>query len=220
MTRETRQSPTDPGTAVFKAFIGLDGRIRRSTYWGCTALLVAISKALVAFGLLIFGSARLARDPQSLAMLQLAVAILIFYPWLAYTMKRLHDLSMSGWWSLVFIVPHFMVLVATAAGFMSEASFVAHLVLRITGILSLAMFIAVGFIKGTDEENEYGPSLNAPRQPLAKPPVRQPARPAAQKARPAPRPAVARNTPAPQPANALARSDRRVPPTIRLPAPA
>ena len=62
------------------------------------------------------------------------VAILILlsvtgWMWLAISAKRWHDRDKSGWWSLIGFVP----------------------------IVSIWMFIELGFLEGTDGPNRYGP---------------------------------------------------------------
>jgi uncharacterized membrane protein YhaH (DUF805 family) len=126
-------------------YLSFDGRINRQPYWlGLLALMVVAwileFAIFAAFG----GSAMMAVDPNnpdaaaaaaSSAMGAVAIPLTILilallWPSLAIYTKRWHDRDKSGWWSLIMFVP-------------------------IIG--SLWMFIELGFLRGTEGPNRFGP---------------------------------------------------------------
>jgi uncharacterized membrane protein YhaH (DUF805 family) len=79
------------------------GRARRSEYWYFTLFSCLIVFALAAAGLYI---ARLTGGPPRVAeYLADFFLLLIFLPSLAVSVRRLHDIGMSGWWVLLNFVP-------------------------------------------------------------------------------------------------------------------
>jgi uncharacterized membrane protein YhaH (DUF805 family) len=78
-------------------YLGLRGRIPRSTYWlhGVLTLLLA---AVVLDGLLAIARV----DPDTANG---AVSLLLLWPLIAVSAKRQHDFNFSAWWALVHFVP-------------------------------------------------------------------------------------------------------------------
>ena len=60
----------------------------------------------------------------------LIVYVIFLYPWLALYAKRWHDRGKSGWWSLIVLVP-------------------------ILG--AIWILVELGFLRGTEGPNQYGP---------------------------------------------------------------
>ena len=54
----------------------------------------------------------------------------IIIPWLALTVKRLHDINLSGWWQLVLFIP----------------------------LLGILFGLGIGFTDSDSGENKYGPN--------------------------------------------------------------
>ena len=76
------------------------GRARRSEYWYFTLFVCLIAFALAALGLGVAGG-----KPTLARYLIDFYSVLIFLPSLAVSVRRLHDIGMSGWWVLLNIVP-------------------------------------------------------------------------------------------------------------------
>lgn len=104
-------------------YLRLRGRIPRSVFWlhGVLALLLA---AFLGNALLNIAGVR-----SDLA--GPLVNLLLAWPCIAISVKRLHDYNFRGWWMLVNFVP--------AVG-------------------SLVMLIANGFVPGTHGPNRFGPA--------------------------------------------------------------
>ena len=129
-----------------QTFTSLDGRIPRKTFWLAVLVMVVISWILQFIVFAIFGgSAMTAVDPnmtpeaQAAAMQQAlsgmwlplgVVVLLTLWPSICIYAKRWHDRNKSGWWSLIMFVP------------------------IIGGIWLL---VELGFLRGTEGPNKYGP---------------------------------------------------------------
>ncbi|HEV3091531.1 MAG TPA: DUF805 domain-containing protein [Candidatus Cybelea sp.] len=79
------------------------GRARRSEYWFFTLFSTLIGLFLVAIGLYI---GKATGGPPTLARYLIDFyGLLIFLPTIAVSVRRLHDVGMSGWWVLLNVVP-------------------------------------------------------------------------------------------------------------------
>ena len=126
-------------------FTSFDGRIPRKTFWLGFLVLLIISWILQFILFAIFGVSMMpdpsltpeqqmaqAEQMMSGMMLPLGILLLItLWPSLALYAKRWHDRDKSGWWSLIMFVP------------------------IIGGIW---MLIELGFLRGTDGPNRFGPN--------------------------------------------------------------
>jgi uncharacterized membrane protein YhaH (DUF805 family) len=108
-------------------YLGLRGRVTRRTFWlhGVLALLLV---AMLGNALLDIAGVRAELSGK---LVNLALA----WPFIAVSVKRLHDFGFSGWWVLVNLVP---------------------------AIGSLATLIANGFVPGNRGPNRFGPDPLAP----------------------------------------------------------
>jgi|ERR1700722_11313021 uncharacterized membrane protein YhaH (DUF805 family) len=79
------------------------GRSRRSEYWFFVLFSCLIAVALALAGLYVAG---VTGGPPTLAEYLVDLfSLLIFLPSLAVSVRRLHDVGMSGWWVLLNLVP-------------------------------------------------------------------------------------------------------------------
>jgi uncharacterized membrane protein YhaH (DUF805 family) len=128
-----------------QTFTSFDGRIPRKTFWLAFLVMLVISWILQLIAFAVFGGSMMAMDPNmtpeqqgmaamesmSAMMLPLGIVILLtLWPTLAVYTKRWHDRNKSGWWSLILFVP------------------------LIGGIW---MLVELGFLRGTEGANTYGP---------------------------------------------------------------
>lgn len=128
-----------------QTFTSFDGRIPRKTFWLAFLVMLVISWILQIILFSIFGAGMMTMDPnaspeqQAMAaqqamsgmMLPFGLLMLItLWPSLAIYTKRWHDRNKSGWWSLIMLVP------------------------IIGGIW---MLVELGFLRGTEGANNYGP---------------------------------------------------------------
>ena len=82
------------------------GRSRRKEYWSFQLLNVLILMALVA-GLFLLEEFRAIESIFNLITGVLLVYVFILViPSLALTVRRLHDINMSGWWILIYLLPY------------------------------------------------------------------------------------------------------------------
>lgn len=125
--------------------LSFDGRINRQPFW--IGLIVLWIVQMIAYFILmmIFGANMPATDPNmtpeqaaaaaqqamSGVMIPLIILMLLFiWPSLALYAKRWHDRNKSGWWTLIGLVP-------IIGGFW--------------------LLIELGFLRGTEGPNNYGP---------------------------------------------------------------
>ena len=113
----------------FKGIWSFDGRVTRREWWNGFLLLLVF----VVGGWVFLFSVLTSLEEEGAAILW---AILLFYVIdtylsLALYAKRWHDLNKSGWWSLIALIPF---------------------------IGPLWLLIELGFLRGTDGSNNYGPS--------------------------------------------------------------
>ncbi len=128
-----------------QTFTSFEGRIPRKTFWLSFLVLLVASWVLQLIAFAVFGGSMMAMDPNlspeaqaeamqgamSGMMLPIGIVVLLtLWPSLAIYTKRWHDRDKSGWWSLIMFVP-------------------------IIG--SIWMFIELGFLRGTEGANRFGP---------------------------------------------------------------
>jgi uncharacterized membrane protein YhaH (DUF805 family) len=89
-------SPTQAIESVLRKYADFSGRASRSEYWwwwGALLVTFIVTGALTA----VIGSAGY--------VVATIVALAVFIPNLAVTVRRLHDTGRSGWWLLIVFVP-------------------------------------------------------------------------------------------------------------------
>ncbi len=105
--------------AVLKRYALFSGRARRKEYWMYTLIYILIAVVLGFLDEMLGGA----------GVLGLLLALGLFVPSLAVTVRRLHDTERSGWWVLIVFVP-------------------------IVGAIVLVVFMCLA---GTPGSNPYGP---------------------------------------------------------------
>jgi uncharacterized membrane protein YhaH (DUF805 family) len=132
------------------------GRISRRQWWlGALILLLGIA--------LMLGIAFWSGDP----LLALPLILAVFVATYALSVKRLHDRGKSGWWALVFI---FLPGVADRwSDRLTEDTPLWWVLVLIGSVLTIWGLIELGFRRGTDGGNDYGPDPLAQREPSAEP---------------------------------------------------
>lgn len=118
------------GEAVNKAlarnYCNFNGRASRSEYWWYV-LFTAILGMAIGFILGIFGA-----GTSVVSAIQGVVSLALLLPGLGLSVRRLHDISKSGWWIFIALIP-----------------------------LAGAILLLVWFCKPSDPgSNEYGPEPN------------------------------------------------------------
>ena len=133
-------------------FLGFRGRISRGQWWlGALGLLAAI---LIMLGVAFW---------SSMPLLAVPLILFVFVATYALTVKRLHDRGKSGWWALVFIfIPGVLNRLTDR---LTEDTPIWWVLVLIGSVLTVWGLIELGFRRGTDGENDYGPDPLAERQP-------------------------------------------------------
>jgi uncharacterized membrane protein YhaH (DUF805 family) len=99
--------------ALSKKYVDFSGRARRKEYWGfylfyILTLFVVTCAGAILDGAMNLGAGKVSSDiPPTFTLGFLTVAILgTFLPALAVTVRRLHDIGVSGWLYLISLVPY------------------------------------------------------------------------------------------------------------------
>jgi uncharacterized membrane protein YhaH (DUF805 family) len=127
-------------------FTSFDGRIPRKTFWLGYLVMLIVSWILMLLVSVVFGVSMFASPDPTLSeeaqmmqameqmnamMLPLGIVLLLtLWPSLAIYTKRWHDRNKSGWWTLIIFVPL---------------------------IGAIWMLIELGFLRGTEGANRFGP---------------------------------------------------------------
>lgn len=85
---------------VFSKYFVFRGRATRSEYWYFVLFLGLINLLISAVAPLI--------DPKSetgLAAFVFVVELVLLVPYIAVTVRRLHDTNRSGWWLFIWLIP-------------------------------------------------------------------------------------------------------------------
>lgn len=148
---------------IFQLLFGFSGRITRSQFWlGQLALAVVVIAVFLIWGIG-FADA-LGPDFQSLHPQEQNAAVLSLFSGLAIAgvvatvlacwicaalcVKRLHDRGKAGWSTLLYIVPSLASLIAPV----EIAAF-------LTAAVTVWCFVELGFLKGDDGANQFGPGF-------------------------------------------------------------
>lgn len=152
-------STSGSGFDFQKALFSFEGRLRRSHFW--IGWLICLGIGVVAGWIPLIGT---------------VISIALIWPNLAITVKRLHDMGMSGWIAAVPVVANIvgfiMMFVSLGASFFMNATALENedpaailaLLGPIFGILGLMLLVNFGFLLWTGladskpGSNKYGPN--------------------------------------------------------------
>jgi uncharacterized membrane protein YhaH (DUF805 family) len=110
-------------------YLSADGRVNRKQWW----LYLVVPAVIVSIILSMLDGAIGTFDPElGLGLLSGLWTLIILIPSIVVNIKRFHDRDKSGWWVLIGLIP-------------------------IIG--SLWLLIELGFLKGTEEPNRFGPPV-------------------------------------------------------------
>jgi uncharacterized membrane protein YhaH (DUF805 family) len=111
---------------IKQLWFSFEGRASRKDYWLRTFLPI-FGISLVL--MILSGGMSATNEPSPLIFVYFLWMLFSLWPSLAVTVKRLHDRNQTGWWILIGLVPFFG---------------------------SLYLLIVVGFLRGTDGDNDFG----------------------------------------------------------------
>ena len=157
-------SPIDWAVMPLKKYAVFSGRAPRAEYWW-----FYLATLVVSIPLSIIDGAIGSWSPLS-SLFSLATLL----PWLAVTVRRLHDTNRSGWWLLALLLPIIAVLVAAVALLGSLAvggsaasapsgTAVIFMVVAAVAMLAAGITMLVFMVtEGTAGPNDYGPDPYGP----------------------------------------------------------
>jgi uncharacterized membrane protein YhaH (DUF805 family) len=157
--------------SIWKAMWGFDGRISRKYFW-LAVLVWMIASLIVFFSLLHWLSGGQWIDEQYSQTLEaekiinfagLISSLLGLYPFLAMSIKRLHDMNLSGWWCfapwLFSVLPPLIGLGDSRPFILSDSPASPTLLSEaLYWGANLAIFIVLGFVPGTAGPNRLAPT--------------------------------------------------------------
>jgi uncharacterized membrane protein YhaH (DUF805 family) len=125
-------------------FLSFRGRIGRTQWW--LGMLVVVLVAAVMLAIAFWGNA---------PIFALPFILFVFVSIYALAVKRVHDRGRSGWWVLVFIfVPGVLDRITDR---LTEESPLWWVLVLIGSALTIWGLIELGFRRGTEGTNDYGP---------------------------------------------------------------
>ena len=110
--------------AFTKNYVNFKGRARRKEYWGFTLFYALIFAILGAFAFTGIG-----------VILFLVVFVVTLPPSISLTVRRLHDINLSGWFTLYMLIMLIPVIGETIA---------------------IIISIVIGVVQGSAESNKFG----------------------------------------------------------------
>ena len=152
---------------LFDSLTRLDGRIGRKQFWIGLAvifglLIFAIGALMALFGLDVFDGPYSGDSLVGLAFG--AVSVVVTVP---VMLKRLHDLNRS----IRLLIPSFIFEALSITGNLTgltgtadDLSTAGYALLAVHGIYALALFIFLGFYRGTEGHNDFGADPLAPEE--------------------------------------------------------
>jgi uncharacterized membrane protein YhaH (DUF805 family) len=155
-------SPFEWAVLPLKKYATFAGRAPRAEYWWfyLATIVVQIPLSIVDQALADWGP------------LSSLFSLLVLVPWLAVSVRRLHDINRSGWWLLAFFLVIVAIVVAAVStmGLSLQAADSAPtgslLVILLVGMLAMFALGITIFVfsvtPGTQGTNDYGPDPYGP----------------------------------------------------------
>ena len=152
--------------SIFKLFFSCKGRINRPLWWTGSMALAIVKLGLAALIAMLFpalGVAPVAAQGQITSQADGLAQLLVLYPMIAVSIKRLHDRDKSGWWIAALMAPAFVFAitfgVVAAGGGLGNPGPMLGILLLLGGLTLIAIvwnFVELGFLNGTHGHNPYG----------------------------------------------------------------
>jgi len=148
-------------------YTSFTGRISRKTYWlGIVGIIIAAIVISIVLGL--FGLGPNAANPGTAAWGSLITFVILAVPSLALGIKRRHDRNGSGNDIYVYFILSAILIVVQALGFGYETvdmggtpvpapTTTMMIFMAVLGVFAIYLLVVLGFLKGTDGANQYGP---------------------------------------------------------------
>ena len=138
----------------------IEGRISRFDYW------VRFTLPVLAVTLIsVVAEEALAPDGNEyLTVANAGINLLIFWPSIAVSAKRLHDRGLTAMWML----PMFVAMTCTVAAVYVKKPELFLPLYVVGALIALWLLVEMSFFRGTDGDNRFGPD------PLARPSIGAP----------------------------------------------
>jgi uncharacterized membrane protein YhaH (DUF805 family) len=139
-------------------FISPEGRIGRTPYWIGTLSVLVVELALRR--VLDVPFTPTPSDLLSLRALSFVIDLILLYPAAMVMVKRLHDIDQSGFLVGWLVVPNIVLMFTNLMGMTGDPDrmgVLETLFLLGAGVIVLTFLIVLGFRRGTDGNNQYGP---------------------------------------------------------------
>ena len=154
-------NPVEWAVLPLKRYATFGGRAPRAEYWW-------FYLGTVVVGFLVQLIDRMLGTEDTIgAIFNLALLV----PWIAVTVRRLHDTDRSGWWLLAFVAPIAVVGCVAALGALNEtyrnttaASFTVGLIAILAVLGAVITFLVFMVLPGTEGSNRYGPDPYGPNE--------------------------------------------------------
>ena len=161
---------------MYEKYLSFSGRLNRKPYWlrqlvlYAVLALVAVPLGLAvpeAFEFMFANAADFGGVPDGVvyAVFALVVVLFVLFMWVSFSIavRRLHDRDKSAWWLLPYVVlpilldPELFALAGVPVG-----SGIGSALQIASGVISLVYFLELGFLRGTDGPNRFGPDPLGP----------------------------------------------------------
>lgn len=158
------------------SWLSFSGRIGRQRFWlGYVLPLFLISIVLTGISTFLVLATGPKGQFQTVSPIMPLLNLLLLWPWLAGTVKRLHDRDRSGWWVLIFyalgVLPWFALVAVFFAGVSMHGQvagsgmplmMVAMALGAFGVVVGIWMLAELGFLRGTVGPNRFGPDPLGP----------------------------------------------------------
>jgi uncharacterized membrane protein YhaH (DUF805 family) len=157
--------------ALADLLFGFKGRISRTHFWLGLAITVAAEFILMWLLDVPFAPDRM--QEFSVRLVEAAIQIIVLYPTLAIAVKRLHDRDKPGSYALWLVGVTLVIALSNLLGVTGDPRNMSWLdfLLGLSAIVIVfAFLIDLGFRRGTEGDNRYGPDPLSPRRTADGPP--------------------------------------------------
>jgi uncharacterized membrane protein YhaH (DUF805 family) len=145
----------------------MDGRIGRKSYWVGSLIIIAAAVAAIVAVMAIWGVDALDGPYSGNSAMALGLGWSILLASVPVAVKRLHDHNRSGHYLWpIFILDGLLTIgdIAGITGDETEPNALGWVLLGVYGIYALALFIYMGFYRGTEGPNDFGPDPLVPEE--------------------------------------------------------
>lgn len=145
-----------------------DGRMPRSHYWGGIILLSVLAFAIAMVTVLLFVNEDVPFSAKTLVRMNSLIGLCMLYCGAALMTKRVKDRDRPLWLVKVFLLPYGLMLVGEIFGitashevihgaFVRTSTSIGTVLETVNFCVMLWALIELGFMRGTDGDNQWGP---------------------------------------------------------------